>query len=356
MPDAPSPARRPTLSVLDIAPVMSGTSPSTTLSNTLDLARRTEALGYHRYWLAEHHNTPSIASSSPAVLIGQIAAATSTLRVGAGGVMLPNHQPLVVAEQFGTLAAFHPGRIDLGLGRAAGTDPLTAQALQRGGGQPRGDTFGAQISEVLGFLGAPGGGRRGPVAAYPQAETPPPVWVLGSSPNGARLAAELGLPFATAHHFSPQNTVNAVTAYRRSFRSTGNLAAPYAVVAAVVIVGEDDAQALRLASSVEIAHLELFTGNLGPYLSPEEADRAPYSPQQRQIARESFAPQLIGGPETVRRRALELLAASGADELMALTIVHDHTARVRSYELLAQALAGGPAAVSSQPAAALGAG
>ncbi|MBL7497607.1 LLM class flavin-dependent oxidoreductase [Frankia sp. CNm7] len=327
---------------------MSGASPSTTLNNTLDLARRTEALGYHRYWLAEHHNTPSIASSSPAVLIGQIAAATSTLRVGAGGVMLPNHQPLVVAEQFGTLASFHPGRIDLGLGRAAGTDPLTAQALRRGGGQPHGDDFREQIDEVLGFLGA---GRRGPVAAYPQAEAPPPVWVLGSSPGGGRLAGELGLPFATAHHFSPQNTVNAVTAYRRSFRPTGHAAAPYAIVAALVIVGEDDARARRLASSVEIAHLELFTGNLGPYLSPEEADRTPYSPQERQLARDSFAPQLIGGPETVRRAARKLLAESGADELMAMTIIHDHAARVRSYELLAEAFADVPAAVPTQPAA-----
>ena len=329
------------LSVLDIAPVMSGASASQTLRNTLDLARRAEALGYRRYWLAEHHNTASIASSSPAVLTGQVAAATSTIRVGAGGVMLPNHQPLVVAEQFGTLEALYPGRIDLGLGRAAGTDPITAQALRRGAGQPSAQEFRRQIGEII-ALTAPGQAGVGPVTAYPRPDTATPVWMLGSSENGAHLAAELGLPFAAAHHINPHSTVAALRAYRRGFTPSAQAARPYAVVAAQVIVGEDDEHARWLAASVEVAHLELLSGNLGPYLSPQEAAEAPYPAAARQLAWESFAPQLIGGPQTVRRKALDLLEATGADELMALTIVHDHAARVRSYELLAEILADVP--------------
>ncbi len=323
-------------SVLDIAPVMSGSSSAQALRNTLDLARRAEEFGFHRYWLAEHHNTGSIASSSPAVLAGQVASATSSIRVGSGGVMLPNHQPLVVAEQFGTLAALHPGRIDLGLGRAPGGDPLTAQALRRG---RDGVDFPEQVQEILGYAtGA------NPITANPVPDEWPPVWILGSGGGGPTLAGELGLPFASAHHFSPQNTVPGLELYRRRFRPSQWLQEPYAIIAAVVVVAETDAQAERLAASLEIAHLKMLRGKLGPYVSPQEADLEPYTPAERQLARDSFAPQFIGGPQTVRRGLTELVRASGADEVMALTIVHDHAARVRSYELLAEVAASVPAA------------
>jgi len=323
-------------SVLDIAPVLFGSTGTQALRNTLDLARRAEEFGYHRYWLAEHHNTGSIASSSPAILAGQIAAATTSIRVGSGGVMLPNHQPLVVAEQFGTLAALHPGRIDLGLGRAPGGDPLAAQALR---GHWAGADFPDQVREILGYTtGA------NPISANPVPDEWPPVWILGSSGGGATIAAELGLPYASAHHFGPQNTVAGLELYRRKFRPSQWLREPYAIVAAVVIVADTDAQAQRLAASLEIAHLQMTRGKLAPYLSPEEADREPYTPAERQLARDSFAPQFIGDPDTVRRELTDLVKASQADEIMALTIVHDHAARVRSYELLAELIASVPSA------------
>ncbi|MER5387125.1 LLM class flavin-dependent oxidoreductase [Streptomyces sp. NPDC002688] len=316
-------------SVLDIAPVMSGSTSAQALRNTLDLARRAEEFGFHRYWLAEHHNTGSIASSSPAVLAGQVAASTASIRVGSGGVMLPNHQPLVVAEQFGTLAALHPGRIDLGLGRAPGGDPLTAQALRR---DPlNGVDFPEQVREILGYATG-----ENPITANPVPDEWPPVWILGSGGGGPRTAGELGLPFASAHHFTPQNTVPGLQLYRRSFRPSRWLQEAYAVVAAVVVLADTDAEAQRLAASLEIAHLKMLRGKLGPYVSPEEADREPFTAAERQMAKDSFVPQFVGGPETVRRSLGALVRASGADEIMALTIVHDHAARVRSYELLAQ--------------------
>ncbi|MFF4116795.1 LLM class flavin-dependent oxidoreductase [Streptomyces sp. NPDC001714] len=318
-------------SVLDIAPVMSGSSSAQALRNTLDLARRVEELGYHRYWLAEHHNTGSIASSSPAVLAGQVAATTASIRVGSGGVMLPNHQPLVVAEQFGTLAALHPGRIDLGLGRAPGGDPVTARALRRDARD--GADFPDQVREILGYATG-----ENPISANPIPDEWPPVWILGSG-GGGRIAAQLGLPFASAHHFTPHNTVPGLQLYRRSFRPSQWLQEPYALVAAVVVLADSDAEAQRLAASLEIAHLKMLRGKLGPYVSPEEAEHEPFSAAERRMAKDSFVPQFIGGPDTVRESLGALVRASGADEIMALTIVHDHAARVRSYELLAEVCA-----------------
>jgi luciferase family oxidoreductase group 1 len=321
------------LSVLDIAPVMRDRGPAQALRDSVALAVRTEALGYSRFWLAEHHNTSGIASSSPVLLVGQIAAATATIRVGSGGIMLPNHKPLLVAEQFGTLASLYPGRIDLGIGRAAGTDPLTARALGNHPGPTGPADYRAQVNELLSYLSP---GPEAAVSANPRPDDWPPLWMLGSSGGGARLAGEFGLPFATAHHFSSRNTIPSIAAYRESFRPSAQLSRPYAIVAANVIVAETDEEAWRLAATLEIAHLEMQLGIFGPYVSPEEADRYPFTAAERQAARQIFAPQFIGSPDTVRRKLVDLLAACAPDEFMALTIVHDQEARARSYELLAK--------------------
>jgi luciferase family oxidoreductase group 1 len=316
------------LSVLDIGPVMTGSSPAATLRNTVDLAVRVEQLGYRRYWVAEHHNAGSSVTSSPAVLAGQLAAATSRIRIGSGGVMLPNHQPLVVAEQFGTLAALHPGRIDLGIGRAPGADPLAALALRR---NAAGADFADLLSEVLAYMA---GGTA--VAAYPVPDEWPPVWVLGSSVNGARVAAQFGLPFAFAHQLAAPNTIPALRAYREAFQPSRQLDRPYAMAAAVVLVADSDERARWLGTTLEIAHLDLMRGELHWYVSPEEAEQTAYSTAERRLARDWYATQFVGGPATVRAKLETFVADTGIDELMALTIVHDHAATIRSFELLAE--------------------
>ncbi|RFS83195.1 LLM class flavin-dependent oxidoreductase [Actinomadura spongiicola] len=314
-------------SVLDLSPVVSGSTSGQALRNTLDLARHTERLGYHRYWLAEHHAMPGIASSATAVLIGQVAAATSTMRVGSGGVMLPNHAPMVVAEQFGTLEALHPGRIDLGLGRAPGTDQATALALRRSPEALSVDDFPEQVAELRGYFAADS-------TVTPAAGNEPPVWLLGSSGYSARLAGLLGLPFAFAHHFSAQNTVPALNLYRESFRP-GALDEPYSMIGVSVMAAGTDAEARDMSRPQALAFLRLRRGTPGPLPTPEETAAYPYTELDRQMIDARLADQVIGGPETVRRRLDELIARTGVDEVMVVTQVFDHADRLRSYEILA---------------------
>jgi luciferase family oxidoreductase group 1 len=316
--------------VLDLAPVSAGSTSAQALRTTLDLAKHTEALGYRRFWLAEHHNMPGIASSAPAVLVGQVAAATSTMRVGSGGVMLPNHAPLVVAEQFGMLTALYPDRIDLGVGRAPGTDPRTAAALRRSSAPLSADDFPQQLGELLDYFGGDGD-----IHATPAAGNQPPVWLLGSSGYSAQLAGLLGLPFAFAHHFSSQNTLPAVQLYRRNFRPSAALAQPYVLIAATVIAAESDERARWLAGPFALSFLRLREGRPGLLPTPEEAAAQEYSPMERVAIEERYSGQVIGGPDTVRKGVEALVEATGADELMVTTTAHDPADRFRSYELLA---------------------
>ncbi|PRX03601.1 UNVERIFIED_ORG: luciferase family oxidoreductase group 1 [Actinomadura viridilutea] len=319
----------PPFSVLDLAPVASGSTSAQALRNTLDLARRAEALGYRRYWLAEHHAMPGIASSATAVLIGQVAAVTERMRVGSGGVMLPNHAPMVIAEQFGTLEALYPGRIDLGLGRAPGTDPATARALRRSPDALSADDFPEQVAELRGYF-------RPDSAVTPAAGNEPPVWLLGSSGFSARLAGLLGLPFAFAHHFSAENTLPALQIYRESFRPSPDLDRPYAMIAVSVTAAESDERARELAAPQALSFLRLRQGRPGPLPTPEEAAAHPYTPLEREIIRSRMESQVVGGPDTVRRQMDALVERTAADEVMVTTMVYDHADRVRSYELLAE--------------------
>jgi luciferase family oxidoreductase group 1 len=324
------------LSVLDLAPVVSGSSSSAALHNTLELAKYVEGLGYTRFWLAEHHNMPGIASSAPAVLVGAVAAVTSTLRVGSGGVMLPNHPPLVVAEQFGMLEGLYPGRIDLGLGRAPGTDPRTAAALRRSTQPLSADDFPQQLGELLGYFGDdPDAPRDGQLHAVPAAGNQPPVWLLGSSLYSAQLAGMLGLPFAFAHHFSSENTLPAARAYRANFRPSETLKEPYLLIAAGVWAADDDERAAYLAGPSALQFLRLRQGRPGRLPTPEEAAEYPYSEMERLMMTDRQSGQIIGGPDTVRRGIEELVAATGANELMVTTGMHSFADRVRSYELVA---------------------
>ncbi|MFI0373764.1 LLM class flavin-dependent oxidoreductase [Actinomadura sp. 1N219] len=314
-------------SVLDLAPVVSGSTSGQALRNTLDLARHAERLGFHRYWLAEHHAMPGIASSATAVLIGQVAAATSAMRVGSGGVMLPNHAPMVVAEQFGTLEALYPGRIDLGLGRAPGTDQATALALRRSPEALSVDDFPEQVAELRGYFSADS-------KVTPAAGNEPPVWLLGSSGYSARLAGLLGLPFAFAHHFSAQNTVPALNLYRESFRP-GALDEPYSMIGVSVTAAGTDVRALELARPQALAFLRLRRGAPGPLPTPAETAAYPYTALDRQMIDARLADQVIGGPETVRAQMDALIERSGVDEVMVVTQVYDHADRLRSYDILA---------------------
>ncbi|NYE16164.1 luciferase family oxidoreductase group 1 [Actinomadura citrea] len=315
------------LSVLDLAPVVTGSTSGQALRNTLDLARHVERLGFHRYWLAEHHAMPGIASSATAVLIGQVAAATSRMRVGSGGVMLPNHAPMVVAEQFGTLEALYPGRIDLGLGRAPGTDQATARALRRSPEALSVDDFPEQVVELRSYFAADG-------KVTPAAGNEPPVWLLGSSGYSARLAGLLGLPFAFAHHFSAENTVPALTLYRQSFRP-GALDEPYSMIGVSVTASDTDERARELAAPQALSFLRLRQGRPGLLPTPEEAASYPYTPMERQMIDARLADQVVGGPDTVRKQLDELVGRTGVDEVMVTTQVFDHADRLRSYDILA---------------------
>ncbi|WP_433170447.1 LLM class flavin-dependent oxidoreductase [Actinoallomurus sp. CA-150999] len=329
------------VSVLETAPVWQGSSPTAALRGALELARRVEALGYLRYWVAEHHNAPFIASCAPPVLAGQIAGVTSTIRVGSGGVMLPNHAPLVVAEQFGTLEALNPGRIDLGIGRSPGTDLTTARALCRISSPPGSDVFPGQVAELVGYFERPGDVVTAEtVVAVPAQENRPQIWLLGSSVHSATLAGSLGLPFAFAHHVRPQNAVSAMAAYREAFQPSTWSDRPYAMVAASVIAADSDDHAEWLAGPVGVIIHESLEGRRNrPNLTPGEAAAYRYSEAERARVRKGLSDHLIGGPATVRGRVAELLRATGADELMAITLIQDMDDRVRSYEILADAVA-----------------
>ncbi|HZB29451.1 MAG TPA: LLM class flavin-dependent oxidoreductase [Streptosporangiaceae bacterium] len=328
------------ISVLETAPVWTTTSPTQALREAVDLAVEVERLGYLRFWVAEHHNAPFIASCAPPVLVAHIAARTSRLRVGSGGVMLPNHPPLVVAEQFGTLEALNPGRIDLGVGRSPGTDSATARELRRVSAPPGAESFREQVRRLLGYFDDP---AEGGIAAVPAAGNRPGCWLLGSSVATAVFAGELGLPFAFGHHVRPENAVSALRAYRESFRPSPARPHPRAIVAASVLVADTDAEAERLSRPIEvILHKSLAGTRDAPNLTPDAAARYIVPERERAAVRERMAGHLIGGPGTVGRRVGELLAATGADELMAMTVAHGLEHRVRSYELLAKAVAALP--------------
>jgi luciferase family oxidoreductase group 1 len=325
------------LSVLDLSPVASGTTSGQALRHTTELARRTEELGYQRFWVAEHHNMPAIASSAPAVLIAHLAAATSTIRVGSGGVMLPNHAPLVVAEQFGTLEALHPGRIDLGIGRAPGTDQLTALALRRTMEGLSAEQFPQELLDLIALFG--GGDAPARITATPGRGDMPAIWLLGSSGYSAQLAGLLGLPFSFAHHFSSANTLPALALYRENFRPSRWLERPYAMVAVNTVCADTDERAEWLAGPAALSFLRLRTGMPQPLSTPEEAAAYPYTPAEREMAWGRFESQAVGSPDTVRARLAGLLERTGADELMLTTMVYDIADRIRSFELVTEKVA-----------------
>ncbi len=320
------------LSVLDLSPIVEGSDAAQSLASTLDLARHAERLGYTRYWLAEHHNMPGIASAATAVVIGHVAGGTSTIRVGAGGIMLPNHSPLVIAEQFGTLATLYPGRIDLGIGRAPGTDGLTARALRRNLAQDI-DTFPNDVLELLAYFGPEEPGRR--VNAVPGIGTSVPVYILGSSLYGAQLAAALGLPYAFASHFAPAELDRALEIYRASFRPSEWLEQPYVMAGINVVAADTDDEARFLFTSVQQAFVNLRTGRAGKLPRPVQGYGETLDPMAAGMLGQALAAAVIGSPDRVRAGVDAFIARTGADELIVTAQIHDHEARVRSYELLA---------------------
>ena len=324
------------ISVLDLSPIVEGSDAATALRHTVDLARHADAWGYQRYWLAEHHNMDGVASSATAVLIGRVAAATERIRVGSGGVMLPNHAPLVIAEQFGTLATLFPDRIDLGLGRAPGTDRPTMRALRRHLAGADEDSFPQDVSELLAYLGPPQPGQA--VRAIPGQGTEVPVWLLGSSLYSAQLAAYLGLPFAFASHFAPDMLDDALEIYRSSYRPSARWPRPHAMVGANVVVADGEAEARRLFTSLQLRFLGMQRGQRGLLPRPIEptALASLWTPQEEAGVARMLAASAVGSPTHVRAQLLALQSRTQADELMVACAVHDHVARLRSYELLAQ--------------------
>ena len=320
------------LSVLDLSPITEGGTASQSLANTLDLARQAERLGYRRYWLAEHHNMPGIASAATSVVIAHVAAGTSTIRVGAGGIMLPNHAPLVIAEQFGTLAALHPGRIDLGLGRAPGTDMATARALRRNLDAGV-DSFPQDVVELMGYFQPAEPGQR--IRAVPGEGQDVPVWILGSSTYGAQLAAMLGLPYAFASHFAPAELEHAIDIYRSRFQPSAQLEKPYVMLGLNVIAAAIDAEAELLFSSLQQAFVNLRTGRPGPLPPPVAGYRSQIDPIAGATLDQALSCAIVGSPETVRDGLAAFIRRTGADELMVTAQVFDHAARVRSFEILA---------------------
>lgn len=321
-------------SILDLSPIPEGASAADALRNTLDLAREGERLGYNRFWLAEHHNMTGIASAATAVVIGHVAAGTSRIRVGAGGIMLPNHAPLVIAEQFGTLATLHPGRIDLGLGRAPGTDMLTARALRRN--LESSDSFPQDVVELMGYFEPAAPAQR--LRAVPGEGTRVPVWILGSSLFGAQLAAHLGLPYAFASHFAPGALDDAAEVYRQTFRPSAVLERPYFMLAANVFAAETDTEARRLQSSMQQAFARLRGGQPGPLPRPVDDIDAAIDPVARAGVDEALRVSVVGGPETVRAGLSTLLDRYRPDEIILTGQIHDHRARVRSFAIAAEAM------------------
>jgi luciferase family oxidoreductase group 1 len=321
----------PPLSVLDLAPIVDGATPGEALRNSLDLAQHVERWGYKRFWLAEHHNAIGIASAATAVVIAHIAAGTKTIRVGAGGVMLPNHSPLVIAEQFGTLAALHPDRIDLGLGRAPGTDQLTVRALRRD--PMSADTFPQDVLELQQFLADPQPGQA--VQATPGAGSHVPLWILGSSLFGAQLAAMLGLPYAFASHFAPDALLPALDVYRSTFQPSEQLQQPHAMVAANAIVADDDETARRLFTSTQQSFTNIQRGRRGRLPRPIDDIESYWTPSEKERASAMLRRSFVGSPETVWAGLDRFVEETQADELIIAAAIHDHAARLRSYELLA---------------------
>ena len=320
-------------SILDLSPVLEGGDAAQAFRNTVDLAQHAEGWGYHRYWLAEHHNLPGIASAATSVVIGHVAGATKNIRVGAGGIMLPNHAPLAIAEQFGTLESLYPGRIDLGLGRAPGSDQLTARALRRSLGSS-GDTFPQDVLELQSYFEPAEPGQR--LRAVPGAGLDIPLYLLGSSDFSARLAAELGLPFAFASHFAPEYLHVALEIYRRDFRPSAQLTRPHAIVGIGLFAAETDAEAQRLATSAQLMFLNLVRGQPGELPPPVEAME--WSVPERAAVAQRMRYSVIGSRETARARLAEILAETAADEIIATAQIFDHAARLRSFEIGAEIL------------------
>jgi luciferase family oxidoreductase group 1 len=317
--------------VLDLAPIVEGGTPGDALRSSLDLARHVERLGYRRFWLAEHHNAVGIASAATAVVIAHVAAGTSTIRVGAGGIMLPNHAPIVIAEQFGTLESLHPGRIDLGLGRAPGTDRLTILALRRD--PSAADTFPQDVVELQRYLADAVPGQA--VRAVPGAGTKVPLWILGSSLYGAQLAAMLGLPYAFASHFAPEALLPALAIYRERFEPSEQLAEPYAMVGANAVVAETDAEARHLFTSVQQSFTNIFRGRRGQLPPPIDDIEEYWTPPEQERVSAMLARSFVGSPTTVREGLEAFVAETQADEIIVASAIHDHDKRLRSYELLA---------------------
>jgi luciferase family oxidoreductase group 1 len=318
-------------SILDLSPICEGSDAAQALRNTIDLARHAEAWGYQRYWLAEHHNIPSVASAATAVVIGAVAANTSSIRVGAGGIMLPNHAPLVIAEQFGTLEALYPGRIDLAIGRAPGTDPTTARALRRD--HTAADTFPQDVLELIQYFRPPSGQR---VRAIPGAGLDIPIWILGSSLFGAQFAAELGLPYGFASHFAPALMMDAIAVYRQRFRPSEFLAHPHVMLGVNMVIGETDEDAKRLFTSHQQAFVNLRRGTLGPIPPPDAQFMERLTKQERWEVEQTLSVATVGSLRSVQSALEEFIGRTQADELILVAQIHDHAARLRSYELAAR--------------------
>ena len=335
---AMSPPTLPLLSVLDLSPIVEGGDAAQALARSLDLARHAEAWGYRRYWVAEHHNMDGVASSATAVLVGAIAGATTTIRVGSGGVMLPNHAPLVIAEQFGTLATLYPGRIDLGLGRAPGTDRLTMRALRRHlDARDEEEGFPRDVMELQAYLGEPQPGQA--VRAIPGQGTRVPIWLLGSSLYSAQLAAHLGLPFAFASHFAPDLLLQALHVYRAGYRASAEWPQPHAMVGVNVVAAHSDEDAAFLFTSIQQRFLGMQRGQRAALPRPIDPAQleSMWTPQEKAGVLRMLAASAVGSPSSVRQQLASLVAQTAADELIVAGAIHDHAARLRSYELLASA-------------------
>lgn len=325
----------PAYSILDLAPVTEGSTPREALLRSLDLARHAEGWGYTRFWLAEHHNMVGIASAATAVAIAHVAGGTSTIRVGSGGIMLPNHAPLIIAEQFGTLEALHPGRIDLGLGRAPGTDFRTLRALRRA--PETADTFPDDVVELMALLAPEQPGQA--IRAVPGAGSNVPLYILGSSLFGAQLAAVLGLPYAFASHFAPEALLPALEIYRERFDPAGQTPAPYAIAGINVIAADTDGEARRLFTSVQQAFANMIRGTRGRLQPPIDDIEAYWTPAERSHANGMLKRSFVGSKATIKAGLKAFFAETGVDEIIAAAAVFDHSARLRSYEILAEAMA-----------------
>jgi luciferase family oxidoreductase group 1 len=327
------PTLAPKLSVLDLCPIVEGATAADAFHNSVDLARHAERWGFHRYWLAEHHNMPGVASAATAVVIGHIAGHTSTIRVGSGGVMLPNHAPLVIAEQFGTLEAMYPGRIDLGLGRAPGTDLPATRALRRDLSR-NADAFPENVAELIAYFDTPRDGDA--VRAIPGAGSHVPIWILGSSLFGAQVAAHLGLPFAFASHFAPDSLDEALEIYRHRFRPSRTLARPYVMVGMSVVAADSDREAERLLTSLHQAFIALRRGHPVPLPPPVESMSGRWTElEQAQLAR-ALSCAACGSPSTVRAQIEAFVARTRADEVIVTAQIFDHAARLRSFEIVSE--------------------